>query len=105
MGADGVGILINYRAASADQFNIIFKIIAVIGVYINFITAMQYWLDQRWRGAWESKVQRLTEAKGTQAVAWSTPWGANTLGLQKGLTKAENTIATLLRTGIIGLKD
>jgi len=26
-------------------------------------------------------------------------------GLREGLTKAENTIATLLRTGIIGLKD
>ena len=68
-------------------------------------TAMQYWLDQRWRGAWESKVQRLTEARKTQAVAWSTPWGVNTLGLQEGLTKAENIIATLLRTGVIGLKD
>jgi hypothetical protein len=66
---------------------------------------MQYWLDQRWRGVWESKVQRLTEARGTQAVAWSTPWGVNTLGLREGLTKAENTMATLLRTGIIGLKD
>ena len=44
-------------------------------------TAMQYWLDQRWRGVWESKVQRLTEARETQAVAWLTPWGVNTLGL------------------------
>jgi len=32
-------------------------------------------------------------------------WGVNTLGLQEGLTKAENIIATLLRIGIIGLKD
>ena len=30
--ADGVNIFINYRAASADQFNCIFKIIAIIGV-------------------------------------------------------------------------
>ena len=66
---------------------------------------MQYWLNQRWRGAWESKVQRLSEARGTQAVAWSTSWGVNTLGLREGLTKAENIIATLLRIGIIGLKD
>jgi hypothetical protein len=36
-------------------------------------TAIQYWLDQRWRGAWESKVQRLTQARVTQAIAWSTP--------------------------------
>jgi hypothetical protein len=27
------------------------------------------------------------------------------LGLREGLTKAENTMAILLRTGIIGLKD
>jgi len=40
-----------------------------------------------------------------KAVAWSTPWGVNTQGLREGLTKAENTMATLLRTGIIGLKD
>jgi len=32
-------------------------------------------------------------------------WGVNTLGLQEGLIKAENTIATLLRIVIIGLKD
>ena len=38
-------------------------------------------------------------------VVWLTPWGVNTLGLREGLTKAENTMATLLRTGIIGLKD
>jgi len=30
-GANGVDILINYRAASADQFNGISKIIAVVG--------------------------------------------------------------------------
>ena len=46
-----------------------------------------------------------SKARGTQAVAWSMPWGVNTLGLQEGLTKAENTMATLLKTGIIGLKD
>ena len=68
-------------------------------------TATQYWLDRRWRDAWESKVQSLTQARGSQAVAWSTPWGVNTQGLREGLTKAENTMATLLRTGIIGLKD
>ena len=66
---------------------------------------MQYWLDQRWRGAWELKVQRLTKARRTQAVAWLTPWGVNTLGLREGLTKAENIMATLLRIGVIGLKD
>jgi hypothetical protein len=32
-------------------------------------------------------------------------WGVNTQGLQKGLTKAESTMATLLKTGVIGLKD
>ena len=68
-------------------------------------TAIQHWLDQHWRGAWESKVQRQNQAGGTQAVAQSTPWEVNTQGLRKGLTKAENTMATLLRTGIIGLKD
>jgi len=62
-------------------------------------------LDRRWRDEWESKVQRQTQARGTQAVAWATPWGVNTQGLQEGLTKAENIMATLLRTGIIGLKD
>ena len=31
MGADGVDILIDYRAASVNQFNGIFKIIAVMG--------------------------------------------------------------------------
>ena len=68
-------------------------------------TAIQHWLDQHWRGAWESKVQKLTQAKGTQAIAWSTPWGVNTQRLREGLTKAESTMATLLRTGVIGLKD
>ena len=51
------------------------------------------------------KLKRLTQARGARAVAWSTPWGVITQGLQEGLTKAENTMATLLRTGIIGLKD
>jgi len=32
MGANGVDILINYRAASADQFNGIFKIVTVVEV-------------------------------------------------------------------------
>ena len=32
IGADGVDIFINYKAASADQFNNISEIIAVIGV-------------------------------------------------------------------------
>jgi hypothetical protein len=32
VGADGVDILINYRAASADQFDGISEIIAVVGV-------------------------------------------------------------------------
>jgi hypothetical protein len=32
IGANRVDILINYRAASADQFNGISKIIAIIGV-------------------------------------------------------------------------
>ena len=36
-GADEVDILINYRATSADQFNGISKIIAIIGVEINFV--------------------------------------------------------------------
>ena len=31
--------------------------------------------------------------------------GEITQGLQEGLIKAENTMAILLRTGIIGLKD
>jgi hypothetical protein len=53
----------------------------------------------------ETKVQMLTQARGIQAVAWSAPWRANIQGLLEGLTMAENTIATLLRTGIIGLKD
>ena len=35
-GANGVDILINYRAASADQFNGISEIIAVVEVEINF---------------------------------------------------------------------
>jgi len=35
--ANRVEILIDYRAASIDQFNSIFKIIAAIGVQINFI--------------------------------------------------------------------
>ena len=37
IGADRVDIFINYRAASADQFDGIFKIIAVMGVQINFV--------------------------------------------------------------------
>ena len=32
MGANRVDIFINYKTASIDQFNSIFKIIAVIGV-------------------------------------------------------------------------
>ena len=36
-GADKVNIFINYRAASADQFNGISIIIAVVEVEINFI--------------------------------------------------------------------
>ena len=36
-GPNRVDILIDYRAASVDQFNGISKIIAVIGVEINFI--------------------------------------------------------------------
>jgi len=32
-------------------------------------------------------------------------WGVNTLRLQEGLTKVKNIIATLLRIGVIGLKD
>ena len=35
--AYGVDILINYRAASADQFSGISEIIAVVGVQINFV--------------------------------------------------------------------
>ena len=37
IGADRVDIFINYRAASADQFNSISKIMAVMEVEINFI--------------------------------------------------------------------
>ena len=36
-GANEVDIFINYRAASADQFNGISKIMAVVEVKINFI--------------------------------------------------------------------
>ena len=36
-GANKVDIFINYRAASADQFDGIFKIMAVVEVKINFI--------------------------------------------------------------------
>ena len=36
-GANKVDIFINYRAASADQFDGISKIIAVVEVKINFI--------------------------------------------------------------------
>ena len=36
-GANRVDILINYRAASTDQFNGISKIIAIIGGKINFV--------------------------------------------------------------------
>ncbi len=52
-----------------------------------------------------SKVQKLTQVRGTRVIAWSTLWGTITQGLREGLTKAENTMATLLRTGVIGLKD
>ena len=37
VGADRVEIFINYRAASADQFDGISKIIAIVEVEINFI--------------------------------------------------------------------
>ena len=36
-GANEVDIFINYRAASADQFDSVFKIMAVVEVEINFI--------------------------------------------------------------------
>ena len=36
-GANGVDILINYRAASAGQFDSISEIIAVVEVEINFV--------------------------------------------------------------------
>ena len=36
-GADEVDIFINYRAASADQFDNISKITAVVEIEINFI--------------------------------------------------------------------
>ena len=36
-GADEVDIFINYRAASADQFDGISKIIAVVEIKINFV--------------------------------------------------------------------
>ena len=36
-GANRIDILIDYRATSIDQFNGIFRIIAVIGVWINFV--------------------------------------------------------------------
>ena len=36
-GANKVDIFINYRAASVDQFNGIFKIMAVVKMEINFI--------------------------------------------------------------------
>jgi hypothetical protein len=37
MEAYRVDILIDYRAVSADQFNGISKIIAIVGVQINFV--------------------------------------------------------------------
>ena len=37
MGANRVDIFINYRATSMDQFNNIFKIMAIVEVEINFI--------------------------------------------------------------------
>ena len=37
VGANRVDIFINYRAASADQFNGISKIMAVVEVEINFV--------------------------------------------------------------------
>ena len=37
VGANRVDIFINYRAASADQFNSISKIMAVVEVKINFV--------------------------------------------------------------------
>ena len=36
-GANGVDILIDYRAASADQFDGISEVIAVVEVEINFV--------------------------------------------------------------------
>ena len=37
VGADGVDIFINYRTASADQFNSISKMMAVVEIKINFV--------------------------------------------------------------------
>jgi hypothetical protein len=50
-------------------------------------------------------INSRTQARGTQAIAWSTLWGVNTQGLREGLTKAKSIMAILLRTGVIGLKN
>ena len=52
-GANGVDILIDYRAVSADQFDSISKVIAVVEVEINFVEESDCSTYKTSRSAWK----------------------------------------------------
>jgi hypothetical protein len=57
------------------------------------------WAQRKWKARWE------TAAAGKRAPVWKTKWETDPRTLRAGLTKAENTVATLLRTEVLGLND
>ena len=63
------------------------------------MTATERWLRDHWREKWERA------ADGKTTLAWQTPWEVDGQRLYQGLRKEEATLAFLLRSEIIGLRD
>lgn len=57
---------------------------------------------ETWKQNWD---RHMSDPRGPDSTAKTTAWNDKMLKLRQGLTRAESTIATLLRTEHIGLND
>lgn len=70
---------------------------------------------RRWKRAGNKAVRKMVElewkrewqkaARGKRAPAWRQAWTTSPFALHENFTKAQSTMATLLRTEVIGLND
>lgn len=66
---------------------------------------LRQWQDKEWEARWNKHKERIPTGQRAIPPAYRTPWKIKVPSLHTNLSKAESTVATLLRTRVIGLND
>jgi hypothetical protein len=66
---------------------------------------LRQWQDKEWENRWNKHRESVPTGQRSAPPAYRTPWRDRVPAMHTSLNKAQSTVATLLRTRVIGLND